>query len=171
MTSSPVRIISSVYRFSEMPLWDATKPVMRSCICSNQRMVWGTPSIMPLGADGQRDADGVAPAQHHRRTGLGDAGDELRQRKPRLHIPAHRIEQDQQALDGGVLLHGHQLGDDVLILGGLLALRRFHMALHLPDDRQAVDGVSSPGTVNAAHILDLLFFQPLLLHGDVLLFL
>ena len=26
MTSSPVRIISSVYRFSEMPLWDATKP-------------------------------------------------------------------------------------------------------------------------------------------------
>ena len=38
------------------------------------------------------------------------------------------------------------------------------MALHLPDDRQAVDGVSSPGTVNAAHILDLLFFQPLLLH-------
>lgn len=45
----------------------------------------------------------------------------------------------------------------MLILGGLLALRRFHMALHLPDNRQAVDGVSSPGTVNAAHILDLLF--------------
>ena len=59
----------------------------------------------------------------------------------------------------------------MLILGGLLALGRFHMALHLPDDSQAVDGVSSPGTVNAAHILDLLFFQPLLLHGDVLLFL
>ena len=113
----------------------------------------------------------MAAAQHHRRTGLGDAGDELRQRKPRLHIPAHGVEQDQQALDGGVLLHGHQLGDDVLILGGLLALGRFHMALHLPDDSQAVDGVSSPGTVNAAHILDLLFFQPLLLHGDVLLFL
>ena len=121
----------------------------------------------PLGADGQRDADGVAAAQHHRRTGLGDAGDELRQRKPRLH----RIEQDQQALNGGVFLHGHQLGDDVLIFCGLLALGRFHMALHLPDDSQAVDGVSSPGAVNAAHILDLLFFQPLLLHGDVLLFL
>ena len=29
--------------------------------------------------------------------------------------------------------------------------------------------MSSPGAVNAAHILDLLFFQPLLLHGDVLL--
>ena len=113
----------------------------------------------------------MAAAQHHRRTGLGDAGDELRQRKPRLHIPAHGVEQDQQALDGGVLLYGHQLGDDVLILGGLLALGCFHMALHLPDDRQAVDGVSSPGAVNAAHILDLLFFQPLLLHGDVLLFL
>ena len=92
-------------------------------------------------------------------------------RKSRLHIPAHGVEQDQQALDGGVFLHGHQLGDDVLILGGLLSLGRFHMALHLPDDSQAVDGVSSPGTVNAAHILDLLFFQPLLLHGDVLLFL
>ena len=84
---------------------------------------------------------------------------------------AHGVEQDQQALDGGVLLHGHQLRDDVLILGGLLALGRFHMALHLPDDRQAMDGVSSPGAVNAAHIFDLLFFQPLLLHGDVLLFL
>ena len=59
----------------------------------------------------------------------------------------------------------------MLIFCGLLALRRFHMALHLPDDSQAVDGVGSPGTVNAAHILDLLFFQPLLLHGDVLLFL
>ena len=47
MTSSPVRIISSVYRFSEMPLWAATKPVIRSCICSNQRMVWGTPKIIP----------------------------------------------------------------------------------------------------------------------------
>ena len=76
-----------------------------------------------------------------------------------------------EALDGGVFLHGHQLGDDVLILGGLLSLGRFHMALHLPDDSQAVDGVSSTGAVNAAHILDLLFFQPLLLHGDVLLFL
>ena len=30
-----------------MPLWPATKPVMRSCICSNHRMVWGTPKIMP----------------------------------------------------------------------------------------------------------------------------
>ena len=67
-----------------MPLWPATKPVMRSCICSNQRMVWGTPRIMPEwrtgctvmvavghdkaapGADCQRDADGVAPAQHDR---------------------------------------------------------------------------------------------------------
>ena len=59
----------------------------------------------------------------------------------------------------------------MLIFCGLLALGRFHMALHLPDDSQTVDGVSAPGTVNAAHILDLLFFQPLLLHGDVLLFL
>ena len=170
MTSSPVRIISSVYRFSEMPLWDATKPVMRSCICSNQRMVCGTPNIMPEWRTGWTVMVAVGTMKL-RRTGLGDAGDELCQRKPRFHIPAHGVEQDQQALDGGVLLHGHQLGDDMLILGGLLALRRFHMALHLPDDRQAVDGVSSPGAVNAAHILDLLFFQPLLLHGDVLLFL
>ena len=113
----------------------------------------------------------MAPAQHHRRTGLRDAGDEFGQCKPCLHISAHGVEQHQQPLNGGVFLHSHQLGDDVLILGGLLALRGFHMALHLPDDSQTVDGVSAPGAVDAAHVLDLLFFQSLLLHGDIFLFL
>ena len=179
MTSSPVRIISSVYRFSEMPLWDATKPVMRSCICSNQRMVWGTPSIMPEWRTGWTVM--VAVGTMKLRWALTASGMPMEWPPPSTTAAlglemlamssAHGVEQDQQALDGGVFLHGHQLGDDMLILGGLLALGRFHMALHLSDDRQAVDGVSSPGAVNAAHILDLLFFQPLLLHGDVLLFL
>ena len=30
-----------------MPLWAATKPVMRCCICSKQCMVCGTPKISP----------------------------------------------------------------------------------------------------------------------------
>ena len=47
ITSSPVRSISSVYRFAVMPLCPATKPVIRSCICSNHRMVWGMPRIIP----------------------------------------------------------------------------------------------------------------------------
>ena len=103
-------------------------------------------------------------AQHHGGAGLGDAGNELRQRQPGLHIPAHRVEQHQQPLDAGVLLHRHQLGDDMLIFGGFLALGRFHMALHLPHYRQTVDGVFAPGAPDAAQVLDLLLFQPLLLH-------
>ena len=114
-----------------------------------------------LGADGQRDADGVAAAQHHRRTGLGDAGDELRQRKPRLHIPAHGVEQDQQALDGGVLLHGHQLGDDVLIFCRLLRIRRKGVPLDRADDRQAVDGVAALRRRHNAIVGDQIVLQTL----------
>ena len=80
---------------------------------------------------------------------------------------AHGVQDDQQALHRRVLLHGHQLRDDMLILGGLLPLRRFHMALDLPHHGQAVDGVGAFGAVDAAQILDLLFFQPLLFHRGV----
>ena len=121
----------------------------------------------PPGADGQRDADGVSAAQHHGGAGLGDAGDQLRQRQPGFHIAAHGVQDDQQALHRRVLLHGHQLRDDMLILGGLLPLGRFHMALDLPHHGQAVDGVGAFGAVDAAQILDLLFFQPLLFHRGV----
>ena len=38
------------------------------------------------------------------------------------------------------------------------------MALDLPDDGQAVDGVAATGTVDRSHIFNLFFFQPLLFH-------
>ena len=41
------------------------------------------------------------------------------------------------------------------------------MALDLPHHGQAVDGVGTFGAVDAAQILDLLFFQPLLFHRGV----
>ena len=111
------------------------------------------------GADGKRDADGVPAAQHQRCAGLGYAGDQFRQRKARFHIPAHRVQQHQQALDAGVLLRGHQLRDDMLVLRGLLALRRFRMAFDLADDGQAVDDMPAAGQRDRAQILDLFFFQ------------
>ena len=108
------------------------------------------------GADRQRDADGVPAPQHQRGAGLGDAGDQLGQGQPGLHIAPHRVQQDQQPLDGGVLLDGHQLGDDVLILGGLLALGGLHVPLDLADDGQTVDGVGPFGQADGAHGLQLL---------------
>ena len=60
----------------------------------------------------------------------------------------------------GVLLRGHQLRDDMLILRGLLALRRFRMAFDLADDGQAVDDMPAAGQRDRAQILDLFFFQP-----------
>ena len=89
---------------------------------------------------------------------------QLCQRKPGLHIPAHGVQQYQQALDPGVLLHGGQLGDHMLILGGLLPLRRFRVPLDLADDGQAVDGMAAPGQGDRTVVLDAFFFQPLLVH-------
>ena len=106
-------------------------------------------------------------AQHQRGAGLGDAGNQLRQRKAGLHIAAHRVQQHQQPLDAGVLLHRHQLRDDVLVLGGLLPLRRFGMPFDLTDDGQAVDDMTAPAQGDRAQILDILFFHPVLLCGGV----
>ena len=99
-------------------------------------------------------------AQHKRCTGFGHAGDQLCQRKARFHIPAYRVQQHQQALDARILLRGHQLRDDMLILRGLLALRRFRMAFDLAYDGQTVDHMLPAGQRDRAQILDLFFFQP-----------
>ena len=48
----------------------------------------------------------------------------------------------------------------MLILRGLLALRRFRMAFDLADDGQAVDHMLPAGQRDRAQILDLFFFQP-----------
>jgi len=47
----------------------------------------------------------------------------------------------------------------MLILRGLLALRRFRMAFDLADDGQAVDDMPAAGQRDRAQILDLFFFQ------------
>ena len=79
----------------------------------------------------------------------------------------HRVQQHQQPLDAGVLLHRHQLRDDVLVLGGLLPLRRFSVPFDLADDGQAVDDMTAPAQGDRAQILDILFFHPVLLCGGV----
>ena len=69
--------------------------------------------------------------------------DELRQRQARLHIAAHRVQDDEQPLHFRVFFNGNELWNDMLVLGGLLRLRRDGMSLDLPDDRQAMDGMPS----------------------------
>ena len=118
-------------------------------------------------ADRQWDADGVPAAQHQRGAGLGDAGNQLCQRKAGLYIAAHRVQQHQQPLDAGVLLHSHQLRDNVLVLGGLLPLRRFHVPFDLANDGQAVDDMAAPGQGDRAQILHVFFFHAVLLCGGV----
>ena len=61
----------------------------------------------------------------------------------------------------------HQLGDDVLVLGGLLPLRRFGVPFDLADDGQAVDDMTAPGQGDRAQILDIFFFHPVLFCGGV----
>ena len=112
----------------------------------------------------QRDADGVPAAQHQRGAGLGQAGDQLRQRQAGLHIAAHRVQDHQQGLDLGVLLNVHQLGDDVLVLGGLLVVGGKAVALDGADDGQAVDGVAAAGGRHDAALGDQ-FLLFLFLHG------
>ena len=65
--------------------------------------------------------------------------DQLRNSKPRLDIPADRVEQQQQPVNFLAFLHGREQGNDVLIFCRLDVLRQRLMALDLPDDRQRVD--------------------------------
>ena len=94
----------------------------------------------------------MPPAQHQRGRRFRDACNQLGKAQACLHIPAHRIENYQQALDGGVFLHSHQLRDDMLVFCCFLALRRKRMALYLPNHRKAVDGMFAPGREHAAHL-------------------
>ena len=92
-------------------------------------------------AAGQRHADRVSAAQHQRDGRLFHPGNQLRDGQPRLHVSADGVQDNHQPLDGGVLLDGDQLGDDVLILGGLVLRGQDVVPLDLPDDGQAVDDV------------------------------
>ena len=116
------------------------------------------------GRNRQRDADGMPAAQHQRCAGLADAGDQLRQSEPGFHIAAHGIQDDQQPLNGGVLLNIHQLGDHMLILGAFLVIRSQAVALNGADHRQAINGMAALGGGHNAAVRDQVMFQPHALH-------
>ena len=103
-------------------------------------------------------------AQHQRCAGLADAGDQLRQSEPGFHIAAHGIQDDQQPLNGGVLLNIHQLGDHMLILGAFLVIRSQAVALNGADHRQAINGMAALGGGHNAAVRDQVMFQPHALH-------
>ena len=92
-----------------------------------------------ISGHGQRHADGMPPAEHQRHDRLGHRRDQLRERKPRLHVTAHRVQHDQQPVCFLVLLDRHEQRDQLLILGRLLPLRQQVVSLHLPNDRKTVD--------------------------------
>ena len=104
------------------------------------------------------------PAQHKGGARLADARDQLGQRKPGFHIAAHRVEDDEQPFDLGVLLDIHQLRDDVFILGRFLVVRRQRVAFDGTDHSQAVDGMAAFGTDHRTGVHHIFVLQFLLLH-------
>ena len=101
----------------------------------------------PLGRHRQGHADGVTASQNQRSHRLGHGGDELGDGQPRLDIAAHGVEHDQKTVDVLCLLHSGQLGQDVLILGGLGVVLEDLVSLDLPHDGDAVDpGPGGDGT-------------------------
>ena len=83
----------------------------------------------------QGHADGVAATQHQRGGGRSHGGQQLGNGQPCLHIAAHGVENNQQALYIVAFLNGHQLRDYVLVLGGLILTGQNIVALDLADHR------------------------------------
>ena len=81
----------------------------------------------------------MTAAQYQRHRGLFHPGNQLRNGKPRLDIPADRVEEQQQPVNFLAFLHGREQGNDVLIFCRLDVLRQRLMALDLSNDRQRVD--------------------------------
>ena len=104
----------------------------------------------------------MATSQHQGDRGLLHPCDHLRNGKPRLNVPPHGIEKQQQTIHVVALLDPRKQGQNVLILGGLHRLRGHLMALHLADDGQGVDvSLAGAGHVRAQlhNLLPLLFFH------------
>ena len=95
----------------------------------------------PLARHRQGHPNGVASPPHESHRGLLHGGDQLSQSQPRLHVPAHGVEDHQKAVKLVILLHRDQKGDQLLVFGGLLSLGEDVMPLDLADDGQAVDGL------------------------------
>ena len=98
--------------------------------------------------------------------GLSHPADELRDAKARLDVPAHGVEQEEDAVHLLVLLQACKQGHDVLIFGGLGVVRQDLVALHLPDDGEGVDVPPAAAADRAAQV-----HQPLLVRLGVPAFL
>ena len=89
--------------------------------------------------NGQRHADGMPAAEHEGNRGLFHARNQLREGEPRLDIPAHRVEQNEQSLNILAFLNRHELRHNMLVVGGFVLGRQGIMPLDLADNGQAVD--------------------------------
>ena len=138
-----------------------------------------------LRRNSQRHTDGVSPAEHERNGRLPHARDQLGDGKPRLHIAAAGVEEQQHAVDLLALVERREQRQNVLVLGRFHGIGQKAVALDLPDDRQAVDRAARGARGHGSHIHDglhgrrLLGRRPLLLvlvrlcrfrHGASLLF-
>ena len=110
----------------------------------------------------------MSAAQHQRNGGGLHTAEQLGDGKARLHIAAHGIENDQQAADALVLFDGDQLGNDVLVLGGLVLRGQDIVSLDLPDDGKTVDLVPAAFGGDAAGVIDFLAAAFLLLGRTLL---
>ena len=110
----------------------------------------------------------MSAAQHQRNGGGLHTTEQLGNGKARLHIAAHGIENDQQAADALVLFDGDQLGNDVLVLGGLVLRGQDIVSLDLPDDGKTVDLVPAAFSGDAAGVIDFLAAAFLLLGRTLL---
>ena len=110
----------------------------------------------PPGRHRQGHADGVAAPQDDGHRGLGHAGDQLRDGQPRLHVAAHGVQQEEDAVHLVALLQLGQQGQHVLVFRGLGAAGCGVVALDLADDGEAVDGAVRRLGQGGAEVHDLL---------------
>ncbi len=97
----------------------------------------------------------VPPAENQGYSGLGEGIDHFSDGQARLHITADCIQYHQQPLYFGVLFYGHQLGNDVFILGGLVLRRQGQVTFDLTDNGQRVDIAFQLRGLNLAQLLDI----------------
>ena len=112
-----------------------------------------------FGGNGQRYADRVPAAEHERHGRLFHARDQLSDGKSGFHIAADRVEQNQQTVDFVGLLNCCNLRDEVLVLGGFVLCGKFHVALDLADNGDAVYRSARCSCRNRAGFRDGILFR------------
>ena len=91
--------------------------------------------------------------------GFFHARDQLSDGKSGLHIAADRVEQNQQTVDFVGLLNCRNLRDEVLVLGGFVLCGKFHVALDLADNGDAVYRSARCSCRNRAGFRDGILFR------------